>query len=373
MSGDPSQQYLSDGITEDIITELSRFRNLSVTARHASFHLASKGVNHMQAARDLGANYFVEGSVRIAGERFRITAQLIETKTGNHVWAERYDRESGDIFMVQDEVVAAIATTLEGRMAAAAAVLVRKRPTSSWAAYDFFLKGRELADANMEKEAVPLFSRAAEIDPDFAQAHAWLAIAFLGRYWFDADPRTLSEASFAAQRALELDINDPTVHHANGMVMVWLRQHERAGIHFNRAVALNPVDAQIRADRANWLRYAGRPKEALAAIDDALQRSKFPPSWFWRVRGGILLELARYREAVEALDNMPQKNHFAWLQLAAAYAHLGHTFFATQALTKVRELRPGTSLQELIAVVPHARREALDPLLDGLRKAGLAE
>ena len=194
LSGDPSQQYLSDGITEDITTELSRFRNLTVAARHASFHLARMGINPMQAARDLGANYVIEGSVRKAGERIRITAQLIDARTGNHVWAERYDRECHDIFAVQDEVVAAIVTTLEGRMVAAAALQVRKRPTSSWTAYDFFLQGRELADANMEKEAVPLFSRATAIDPDFAHAHAWLAIALLGRYWFDTDPRNAARS-----------------------------------------------------------------------------------------------------------------------------------------------------------------------------------
>ena len=237
----------------------------------------------------------------------------------------------------------------------------------------FSCKGENSPDANMEKEAVPLFSRAAAIDPDFAHAHAWLAIALVGRFWFDADPRTLHEASLAAQRALELDSNDPTVHHANAMVMIWLRQYERAGMHFDRAIALNPVDAQIRADRANLLRYAGHPEEALAAIDAALQRSPFPPNWFWRVRGGILLELTRYREAVEAFDNMPQKDHFAWLQLAAAQAHLGHQSLAMQALTKARELRPSISVRELIAVIPYARLEALDPLLDGLRKVGLAE
>ncbi len=372
LSGDSGQKYLSDGITEDIITELSLFRNLAVAARHTSFHLA-KGTNPLQAARDLGASYVVEGSVRKADERIRVTAQLIETSTGNHVWAERYDRESQDIFAVQDEVVAAIAATVEGRTVAAAARQVRKRPTSSWTAYDFFLQGRELEDANMEKESAQFFARAASIDPDFAQAHAMLAIALLGRYWLDTDPQTLQEASTAAQRGLELDSNDPTVHQAQGMVMVWLHQHERAGIHFDRAVALNPVDARIRADRANWVRYSGRPDEALALIDDVLRRTPFPPHWFWRIRGGILLELGRYGEAVEAIENMPQRNHIAWLTLAAAHVHLGHVALGVQALNKARELRPSISLGELMIVLPHARREALDPLLDGLRKAGMPD
>jgi len=372
LSGDPGQQYLSDGITEDITTALSRFRNLSVAARHASFHLAAKGVNAMQAARDLGVNYFVAGSVQKTGERIRIAAQLVDARTANHVWAERYDREARDIFTVQDEVVAAIVTTLEGRMVAAAAVEVRKRPTSSWTAYDFFLKGRELADA-MDKESVRFFARAAEIDPDFAQAHAWLAMALLGSYWVDADRRTLDESFLAAQKALELDSNDPTTHHAVGMVMCWLRQFEPAGIHFHRAITLNPVDAQIRADRANWLRFSGQPEEALAAIDDALQRSPFPPQWFWGIRGGIMLELKRYGKAIEAFGNIPRKDHVTWVQLAAAHAHLGDSASATRALTKARELRPTISSHELIAVLPYVNQEPLDHLLEGLRKAGWTE
>jgi TolB-like protein len=372
LSGDPGQQYLSDGITEDITTALSRFRNLSVAARHASFHLAAKGVNAMQAARDLGVNYFVAGSVQKTGERIRIAAQLVDARTANHVWAERYDREARDIFTVQDEVVAAIVTTLEGRMVAAAAVEVRKRPTSSWTAYDFFLKGRELADA-MDKESVTYFARAAEIDPEFAQAHAWLAMALLGSYWVDADRRTLDESFLAAQKALELDSNDPTTHHAVGMVMCWLRQFEPAGIHFHRAITLNPVDAQIRADRANWLRFSGQPEEALAAIDDALQRSPFPPQWFWGIRGGIMLELKRYGKAIEAFGNIPRKDHVTWVQLAAAHAHLGDSASATRALTKARELRPTISSHELIAVLPYVNQEPLDHLLEGLRKAGWTE
>lgn len=371
LSGDASQQYLSDGITEDITTELSRFRTLTVAARHASFHLAGQGSNPVQAARELGMNYVVEGSVRRAGDRIRVTAQLIDAGSGSHVWAEKYDRDASDIFAVQDEVVTAIVATVEGRMVAAAAMQTRRRPTSSWTAYDFFLQGRELADAGLEKESVPFFSRAVTIDPDFAQAHAWLALGFLGQYWFDADRATLDKAFASSQRALEIDGNDPTVHHANGMVLLWMRRHERAGLHFDRAVSLNPADLQIRADRANWLRYCGRLEEALAAIDDALQRSPFPPRWFWLVRGGIQVDMKRYGGAVQSLDNMPQKNLFAWLLLAASHAQLGHAPEAGEALARVREASPDIMLRYVTAVVPHARNDVLENLLEGLRKAGL--
>ncbi len=373
MSGDAGQEYLSDGITEDIITELSRFRNISVAARHSSFRYGGKNANPAQVARDLGVNFIVEGSVRKAGGRVRITAQLIDAKTGNHVWAERFDRQSSDIFAVQDEVVSVIVTTLEGRMTAAAAVLARKKPTTSWSAYDFLLQGLELSNANKEKEAVPLFARAVAIDPKFARAHALLAIGLLATYWFDAQTQTLNEAALAAQRALALDSNDSTIHHANAMVMLWLRQYERAGMHFDRAIALNPGDIQIRADRANWLRYTGRPEEALAAVDDALKRTPFPPLWFWQSRGAILLQLKRYREAIDSFHNVPEKDHLAYAQLAAAYSYLGDTANAARALANARELRPSLSLREVTTVVPHGEKQALDHLLDGLRKAGMPE
>ncbi|RUX09915.1 adenylate/guanylate cyclase domain-containing protein [Mesorhizobium sp. M8A.F.Ca.ET.059.01.1.1] len=373
LSGDPDQKYLSDGITEDIITELSRFKNLSVAARHASFQLGSKGVNPVLAAGDLGVSFVVEGSVRKTGERIRITVQLIDAGTGSHIWAERFDRETHDIFAVQDEVVSAIVATLEGHMMSTAVAQLRKKPTSSWTAYDFFLQGREVARRASDRAAAPFFDRAISIDPDFAQAHAMLAIAHLGSYWFDAQPSTLDEARLAAQRALELDGNDAIVQQANAMVALWLGQHERASMHFNRAVDLNPADAEIRADRAEAMRFAGQPEEALIEIDDALQRSKFPPHWFWWIRGGILIDLERYDEAIAALCNVPQKEYGAWLQLAAAHAQLGHLSEAARAVGMARELQPDLSLRDVAAMSPYADSEAGDPLFNGLRKAGLSE
>ena len=152
MSGDPGQQYISDGITEDIITELARFRGLSVVARHASFHFANKGKSHIEVARELGVAYVVEGSLRKLGDRIRITAQLVDARTGNHVWADRYDRDAQDIFAIQDLVVAAIVTMLEGRMYAAEAAKARAKPTTSWSAYDCLLQGRDLCDHQRDAE-----------------------------------------------------------------------------------------------------------------------------------------------------------------------------------------------------------------------------
>ena len=373
LSGDAGQKYLSDGITEDITTELSRFKSLFVAARHASFHVAERKASLPQIARDLGVNFVLEGSARKSGERLRITAQLIDARTGNHIWAERYDRDATDIFAVQDELVATIVATLEGRMTAAAAQLTGRKPTASWSAYDCLLRGRELANLGKEKDAVPLFSRAAAIDPNFAQAHAWLAIALLATYWFDGNMATLNEAAQAVRRALTLDSGDPTVHHANAVVLLWLRQYNRAGMHFDRAISLNPVDTQIRADWAGWLRHTGRREEALSAIDEAIRRSPFPPYWFWRVRGGILLDMRRYGEAIDAFQNMPEKDHLSNAQLAAAYAYVGDSANAAAAMAQVRELSPRISVGMLRAILPIVEKHALEHLLDGVRQAGLAE
>ena len=173
LSSDPDQQYISDGITEDITTELARFSGLSVAARHAAFHYGGKGKNIADVARELGVAFLVEGSVRKSGDRLRITAQLIDTRTGNHVWADRYDRDCEGIFAIQDQVVSSIVSMLEGRMVATEAAKARGKPIASWSAYDCLLQGRELANSYREPEAVPLLVRAVTISPQFALAHAW--------------------------------------------------------------------------------------------------------------------------------------------------------------------------------------------------------
>jgi adenylate cyclase len=170
-----------------------------------------------------------------------------------------------------------------------------------------------------------------------------------------------------------LDSNDSTVQWANAMVMLWLRQHERAGLHFDRAVALNPADMQIRGDRANWLRYVARSDQALAAIDEALKQGSLAPHWFWVVRGQILFDLRRYDEAIAALNSMSQQGHIVHSYMAAAHAYRGESARALQALARAQELRPSICIQEFARVEPYVEVNALNHLLDGLRRAGMPE
>lgn len=371
MSGDPGQQYLSDGITEDIITELARFRGLSVTARHASFHYRGRGMSIAEIARQLGAAFVVEGSVRKSGGTIRVTAQLIDAVSGNHIWAERYDRDSTDIFAVQDEVVSSIVTMLEGRMVAASAAMARRKPTSSWSAYDCVLQGRELCNRYKEPQAIPLFSRAISIDPQFAAAHAWLAIASTFANILVLDQNPMADAHTASTRALELDANDATSQYAKALVLFWSGDHNRARFHFDRAMALNPADILIKGDYANWQRASGNPIEALATIDGAYAQGPYVPDWFGAIRGHILFDLKCYQESVEALESLPIHYHAGFLYLAAARAYLGDKVGAAQAIAKVHELRPGLGLRDAVRVLPYSQPQAQEHFLDGLRKAGL--
>jgi TolB-like protein len=242
MSGDSEQQYLSDGITEDIITELSRFRSLLVIARNSSFKYRA-ATDLKQIARELGVQYVVEGSVRRSSDRLRITAQLIEAMTGNHLWAEHYDRDLQDIFAVQDEVAQAIAATIEGRMAASGAERSRRKPTIDLAAYDCFLQGRESIERRSDPDAAALLlRRAIDLDPGFAQAHAWLSRIYIFMFHVDLRSKSLQEALMLARKAVSLDEADAWSHAILGHAYTIANQLDLAGLQLERAVALNPMD-----------------------------------------------------------------------------------------------------------------------------------
>ncbi len=373
MSGDPGQQYLSDGITEDILTELSRFRGLSVAARLASFHFAAKGAGLAEIAQQLGATFVLEGSVRKSGERIRITAQLIDTGSGDQIWAERYDRATQDIFAVQDEVVEAIVAMLEGRMVMAGAAMVRRKPTANWSAYDCVLQGRQLSNDYKEPEAVPLFERAVAIDPEFASAHAWLAIALTMADVLAGATSRLSRAEAAAKRALELGGDDATAHYARALVLQWSGDFERSRFHFDRAMMLNPADILIRGDYANLQRMSGHPNEALATIDKAISLGPFVPRWFEIVRGETLFDLKRYADAIAALESVPQHYVSGYLHLAAARACLGDLSGAALIATRAREFRPSLTLRDVAHLYRYAKRDAQEHFIEALRTTGLPD
>jgi TolB-like protein len=371
MSGDPEQQYFSDGITEDIITELSRYRSLLVIARNSAFQFRGPSIDMRAVRQRLGVRFIVEGSVRRAGNRVRITAQLIDAEAESHLWAERYDRDMQDIFAVQDEVARTIATTLEGRVAASGAEQVRRKPTRDWKAYDYVLRGRE-CDARYDHHAgEPLFARAAELDPGYAEAHGRRAVALVVMYWMEQRPELLRQAEVCAREALSLDENDAKSQEAMAYVLCHQRKFELSGSHFDRAIALNPNDVVVAMDRANFLSRTGRADEALQALEAAMRREPFPHTWFWEVRFTALFQLKRYAEAIAAIGNMAILHPLHHAYLASALAHAGRLDEARDEVAKILAGRPGANLAYVAAAEPYSDPALLEHLLDGLRKAGL--
>jgi TolB-like protein/Tfp pilus assembly protein PilF len=371
MSGDVEQQYFSDGITEDIITELSRFRSLLVIARNSSFQFrAAADVKHI--GRELGIQYVVNGSVRRSSNRVRITAQLVEAARGDQLWAEHYDRDIHDVFAVQDELAQAIAATIEGRVAASGAQRSRRKPTSDLAAYDYFLQGRE----SIERRGDPAIAarslrRAIELDPEFAQAHAWLSQLHLFMFLVELRPELLHEAIVLARKALAFDEADAWSHRAIGYAYMIGGQHELAGIHLDRAVALNPTDTRITSVHALWRAFAGKGDEAARCLEADLRRDPFPPAWFWNFRGIALFQARRYREAIETLSRLTKPQPWDYYFLAASYAHLGLIDQAHACGAEILRARPGFALGQVGVVEPFQNPADLEHLLEGLRKAGL--
>jgi adenylate cyclase len=373
-AGDKAQQdYFSDGVTEAIITELSRDHSLLVIAGNSAFQCRGPSVQIAALRHKLNVQYVLEGSVRKVGTRLRVAVQLIDAETESHVWADRFERKQKDVFALQDEIARTIAATLGGRVAARDLERSRSRPIADWAAYDYFLQGRDRTSQYRMAEAESLFARAIELYPDYVHAHAWRAIALAAKYGVDGREETIHEALACAQRALELDENDAWSQQAMGYVSLRRCQHELAGIHFDRAISLNPNDVNIAADRANWLMHVGRFDEALRSLDLAMQRNSYPPSWVWDVRGGVLFHMRRYDEAIEALCNISVPQRCSPAVLAAAYVQAGRIDEACSEIAAFRAVAPNTTISDVVRPGDYADPTLAEPWIDALRKAGLPE
>ena len=307
MSGDPEQEFFADGITEDIITELSRFRELFVISRNSSFKFKGKPVDVQKFARELGVRYVVEGSVRKAGRRVRITVQLIDAETDRHLWAERYDRDLEDIFAIQDEVTTSIVATLPGRVEAAARDRAARSTTDNMAAYECVLIGKVLhhrSNRDDNAKAQRLLERAIELDPNYAHAHAWKACV-LGQTWVynwcESRPETQARVMESLQTALALDDNDCDVHRILAAINVIQDKHDQAVYHQRRALSLNPNDDLVVVQQGEILTWLGQPEEGIDWIRKAMRLNPYHPERFWSHLARACFAARRYGEALDAL------------------------------------------------------------------------
>jgi adenylate cyclase len=380
MSGDAEQEYFSDGISEDLITDLSKISGLFVIARNSTFAYKGRSVKVQEIGRDLGVRFVLEGSIRKAGNRVRITAQLIDAGSGGHLWAERFDRELNDIFATQDEVVEKIVAALAVNLTQGEARRLRRRGTASVEAYETWLRARELLSRSKREaiaQAKAMYLRAIEIDANFAAPHAGLSLATISDYVSDwaADPEeALDEAERWARRALELDDQEPVSHMALGNVMLWRRNHDGALAEFGRMIELDPNFAQGHSATGLALMYAGRAAEALEAFAIAKRLDPHAPSIVLHFVAQANFSLGRYEAAAEYLleriARTPATDSSRML-LAACYGHLGRAEEARTAWAGLMKVNPDFSLAQRARVLPYKEPREFQRIVDGLAKAGL--
>jgi adenylate cyclase len=377
MSGDPEQEFFADGLTEDIITELSRFRDLFVISRDSAFVHKGKAVKVQEVAAEFGVQYVVEGSVRKVGGRVRITVQLIDAETDRHVWAERYDRELQDIFAIQDEVTAAIVATLPGRVEAATQDRAKRKPTQNLAAYECVLAGKVLHHRSTRAdnaEALRVLDRAVELDPKYGHAHAWKACV-LGQTWVygwceDRDA-TWARLVEELQIALALDDNDSDVHRILAAVNLVQHAYDKARYHQERALALNPNNDLIVVQQGEILTWLSRPDEGIEWIRKAMRLNPYHPERYWSHLGRAYYVARRYPEAIEAFGRIASPDHTHHAFLAAAHAQMGEDAAANAHAREVEQRQPGFSIDAYLDTLHYKQQSDRAHHREGLLKAGL--
>jgi adenylate cyclase len=382
MSADPEQEYFADGIVEDIITALSRFKSLFVIARNSSFTFKGQAVDIKEVGRRLGVRYVLEGSVRKASGKVRITGQLIDAVTGAHIWADRFERDLTDVFALQDEVTIAVVSAIQPKMLQTEIAMATRRRPENLTAYDFYLRAMPqsyLMTREGVAEAIRLAHRALELDPRFGSAaalagHCHAQNVTLG---YAKDPQfDRKEAVRLAHLALSIDDSDPDTLARVAVISAWMVGDSEAEIEMaDRAVALNP-NSSLAWNCRGWVyNTAGLPEEAIRSFERAVRMSPVDPR-LWSTLLGIgvaLIELRRFDEAIVAGKKAQRQNpsySVVYRCLASAFAHLGRDAEAHDAAARLLEIDPAFTVSAFNA---RARQSNVKLFIEGLRKAGLPE
>jgi adenylate cyclase len=384
MSGDPEQEYFSDGITEDIITALSKVHWLFVIARNSTFTFKGSAVDVTRVARELGVRYVLEGSVRKAANKVRITAQLVDGTTGIHVWADRYDRELDDIFALQDEIAETIVGRIDTEVRASEIDRARRKPPANLDAWELYQRGlwHSYKVTKEDNEAARnLFYKAIERDPNFALAHAGIAFTChmdVLQDFGDNPAERLAKGLAAGEHAVTLDDKDGFTHYVLGRVLALAGQGDRAIADLEKSVALNPSFAHGYHGLGFTLNWYGRAADAIPMLDMAMRLSPHDP-FLWSMQGTrahCCNNLENYDEAVEwarKAINTPADHIWPRLHLAVALVGQDQLDEARVAIESARRVKPDLSLSVMRRLLSHLHPEYLERWIDALRKAGLPE
>jgi len=376
LSGDASREFFSDGFTEDVTTNLSRFHDLAVIARNSAFVYKGKSIPVAEIASALDVDYAVEGSLRAGGKRVRITAMLVDAHSGNQVWADRYDIGEEEIFDVQDDVARKVTQALAVRIEGAERIRALRAAPATLRAYGLLLRGHEqfyLYTKPANSHARTLYKRASDLDPSFARA--WAALSKTHnidwRYQWSRHPKaSLDHALELARTAVSLDDLDARGHSELGFTYLYRKQNSLSIAEYQRAHELNPNDADVMAEMADALIYDGRPAESVDLFRQAMRLNPFHPDWYYWYLGGALHQLQRYEESVDTLRKMHDPTQASRI-LAANFGHLDRLDEAHEQVAILLAAQPNFTLGYWATTQPFRRKEDLEHFMEGLRKAGL--
>jgi len=377
ISGGPEFDYFSDGVTEDIITNLSKFHNLFVISRGSSFVYKDRNLPAKQIGQELDVRYIAEGSVRKAGNRMRISVQLVDTETDQTLWTERYDRNLDDIFEVQDEISAIICNATSVKISGEENFRLSRLLPNSLEAYDNLLKGQQHVFRYTKddmRQARSLYEAAASIDPRYGRALAAIAQTLNFEWlfsWADESETTLDNALSIAHEAVSLDQGDARGYAGVGFVSLYQKKHDASIKAYERALQLNPNDADVISELADTYGHSGRSEEAVTLLKKAMHLNPFyPDEYLWNL-GGAYYTLKQYENAIDAVNQMNNPTEGSRI-LAASYAQLGQLDIARQHAQKTLQAHPDFSLDKWQAMMPDKYEEDSMAFAEGLRKAGLS-
>jgi len=382
MSGDPEQEYIADGITESIISALSKIEDMLVIARNSTFTYKGKPVKVQQVSEELGVRYVLEGSTQKIGDRVRITAQLIDATTGHHLWSEKYDREMKDLFALQDEITLAIILAMRVELTEGKQASITGRGTEILEAYLKAMRAQKqfyLMTKEGSMKAKELVKEAIALDPNYAFPYATLANAHMLDVWFKfsaSSKESMRLAAEAAQKALTLDASDPKVYHALTNLYIMQRQYEKAIDAAEHRLELSPSGAQAYNSMGLALNFSGKHSEAIPFIEKAIRLDPYPPSATFRTLADAYSNVGRYEEAITEYKKALQQNPddiFAHLDLADNYMKLGREEEARAEAKEVIRIHPKFSLSHYARSVHEKDRSDLNDYIERLRKAGLPD
>jgi adenylate cyclase len=389
MSATHDQQYLADGITEELTTGLAKFPELIVMSRNATLPYKDKPIDSRQVGKDLSVRYVVGGSLQRSDNNLRVTAQLIDASSGSQLWADSYDRQINSIFAIRDDITRSIVGTiggLGGKLAQAEVARLSEKDPNSFTAYDYLMRGwYEWHKFTRESNAAArdLFEQARKIDPNYARAYAGLAWAYADDYdyeWTDDYKETLKLTLEMAQTAVRLDPNDYQAHWALGWAYLYNRQYENAMAHYLRARELNPNDAELLAEMANFLIWIGQPKQAIDQVKEAIRLNPFHENWYEQYLGWAYEEAGMPQKAIEifeqAIDLQNPDDDGLWYFpfIAAAYADptVGRMDDASKIVKTLLSRKPKFSISEALShAYPYKTKELIDRFVNAVRRAGL--